>query len=128
METKPDTGRSLVLAVIVASLSLSVLVIVAFNIGRGPERLPQQIVRFFLTVGLCVILYRGANWARWVAGILFALGGLGSLIGGVASLSTSIMAGLLLVVMGLVYLASAVILLFVPAVRAYFGVGNAKAG
>lgn len=127
METKPDTGRWLVLAIIVASLSLSLLAIAAFNISGGPERLPRQIVRFFLTVGLCVFLYRGANWARWVAGILFALGGLGSLIGGVAVLTTS-MAGLLLFVMGLVYLASALILLFVPAVRAYFGVGNTKAG
>ena len=127
METKPDMGRWLVLAVIVASLSLSVLVIVAFNIGRGPERLPQQTVRFVLTVGLCIFLYRGSNWARWVAGILFALGGLGSLIEGVAALSTS-MASLLLFGMGLVYLGSAVILFFVPAVRAYFGVGNAKAG
>ena len=126
MEPQVESGRRLVLAVIVASLTLSVLAIVAFNIARGPERLPQQIVRLLLTVGLCVFLYRGANWARWVAGILFVLAGLGSLLGGVAVLSTS-MAGLLLIVMGFVYLASAVVLLFVPAVRAYFRVGNAAA-
>jgi hypothetical protein len=127
MEAKPETGRRLVLAVIVASLTLSVLVIVAFNLGRGPERLPQQIVRLLLTIGLCVFLYRGANWARWVAGLLFALGGLGSLLGGLAALSTG-MAGLLLIVMGLVYVGSAVVLFFAPTVRAYFGAGKAKAG
>ncbi len=127
MANQPVAGRRLVLAVIVASLTISVLVIVAFNLGRGPERLPQQIVRFLLTVGLCVFLHRGANWARWVAGILFAFGGVGSLLGGLSALSTS-MGGLLLLVMGLVYLACAVVLFFVPRVRAYFGAGNAKTG
>lgn len=116
----------MVLAVIVASLTMSLLVIVLFNLGRGPERLPQQIIRFLLTAGLCVFLYRGANWARWVGGVLFALGALGSLLGGLALLSTSI-AGVLLLVMCLVYSASAVILLFVPTVRAYFGVDSARA-
>lgn len=124
MQPQTKVGRWLVLVVIVATLTLSVLVIVAFNTIQGPQRLPQQIVRFFLTVGLSVFLYRGANWARWVAGILFALGGVGSLVGGVLTLSTS-MAGLLLLVMGFVYVASAVILLFVPAVQAFFDAGTA---
>jgi len=75
----------LVLAVIVATLTLSVLVIVVFNTIQGAQRLPRQIVRFFLTVGLCVFLYRGANWARWVAGGLFTLAGLGSFSGGGAN-------------------------------------------
>jgi hypothetical protein len=126
MQAQTETGRRLVLAVIVATLTLEVLAIVAFNTVQGPQSLPQQIVRFFLTVGLCVFLYRGANWARWVAGILYALGGLGSLVGGVATLTTT-MAGLGLLIMGIVYVASAVILFFVPTVRAFFGAGKATA-
>ena len=124
MQPQREVGRRLVLAVIVATLTMSVLVIVTFNAVQDPQRLPQQIVRFFLTVGLCVFLYRGANWARWVAGILFAMAGLGSLLGGVAALTTS-MAGLGLLVMGLVYVASTVVLLLVPTVRAFFGAGRA---
>ncbi len=124
MEPQVERGRRLVLAVMVATLTLSVLVIGTFNIVQGSERLPQQIVRFLLTVGLCVFLYRGANWARWVASVLFVLGGVGSLLGGIAVLSTS-MTGLLLIGVGLVYVASAVVLLAVPAVRAYFQVGHA---
>lgn len=127
METKPEAGRRLVLAIIVASLALSVLAILVFNVARGPERLPQQIVRFLLTVGLCVFLYRGANWARWVAGILFTLGGVGSLLVGSVALTTSL-AGLLLIAMGLIYAGSAVVLFFVPPVQRYFGVGNPMAG
>jgi len=126
MEPQSAAGRRLVLAIVVATLALSVLVDVMLITNRGSERL-WDIVRFLLTVGLCVFLYRGVNWARWVASILFALGGLRSLIGGGTILARS-MAGLLLLGMGLVYVASAVILLFVPTVKAYFGVGKPKAG
>jgi hypothetical protein len=124
MQAHTEAGHRLVLTVIVATLTLSVLVIVASYTIQGPQRLPRQIVRFFLTVGLCVFLYRGANWARWVAGILFAVAGLGSLVDGVGALTISV-AGLALLAMGLVYVASAVILLFVPTVQAFFG--DAKA-
>lgn len=77
-----ETGRRLVLAVIGSTLAVSALVFVAFNASQGPQRLPQQIGRFVLTVGLCVFLYRGANWARWVAGLRFASAGLASVVGG----------------------------------------------
>ena len=127
METRTERGRRLVLCVIAASLTISVFTIVAFNLRRGTERLPQQVVRLLLTVGLCVLLYRGANWARWAAGILFAVAGLASLLGGFRVLLNGV-AGLPLIAMGVVYVSSAAILLFVPAVRSHFGAGKAKAG
>ncbi len=126
MESQVATGRRLVLAVIVASLMISILVIVVFNISRGPERLPQQIVRFLGTIALCVFLYRGANWARWVVSILSILAGFGALLLGLDALSSSGM-GFLLIAMGLVYVVSAGILLFVPTVRAYFSVEKTDA-
>ncbi len=126
METHNGVGRGMVLAVIAGTLTVSILVIVAFNIIQGPERLPQQIIRLLLTFGLCVFLYRGANWARWIAGILFAWGGVGSLLAGALMLSSN-MYGIVLFAMGLVYVGSAIILLFLPAVRTYFGVGRARA-
>ena len=119
MEDQRATGRGLVLAVIVATLALSALAIITSNVVRGSERLPTQIVRFLLTVGLCVFLHRGANWARWVAGVLFILAGLAGLVGGAALVTLSPL-GFVVIAMGLVYLASAYILLFVPAVREYF--------
>ncbi len=125
MESQIETGRRLVVAVIVASLALSLVVIGTFNLVRGPERLPQQVVRFLLAAGLCAFLYRGANWARRVAGILFATGALGSLVVGLPALPGK--ASLLPLATGLVYLASAVVLLFVPAVQAYFGAERANA-
>ena len=124
MVSKVATGRWLVVAVIVSALAVSVLNVAAFNVAVGTERVPQQLIRFVLTVGLCIFLSRRANWARWVAGILFALAGVGSLIARVASDRGDF----LLVTIGMVYAAAAVTLLFVPAVRAYFRVGSAQVG
>ncbi len=65
------SGRRIVLAIIVATLTISGSLIVWSNTVLGRELSPQQGVRFVLTVGLCVFLYRGANWARLVAVILY---------------------------------------------------------
>ena len=125
METGSPSGRRLVVAVIAATLTTSVIVIATFNMDQGSDRLPLQIVRFLLTLGLCFLLYRGTNWARWVAGILFGLTGLGSLAGGFALLSAH-KPGLAMIALGFVYSASAIVLFFVPSVRNHFrGAGAA---
>ncbi len=125
VRTRP--GRGLVVAVIVATLTMALLADIVSLLMRGPAQLPQQLVRFALTVVLCVFLYRGAAWARWVSGVLFALGSVVSLVGGIAYLSTNT-ASLLLLLLGAVYAACAVVLLFIPTVREYFGVENVHAG
>lgn len=116
MTSRVETGRWLIVAVIVSVLALSVLTAAAFNAAGGTDRQPQQVVRFVLTAWLCIFLYRRATWARWVAGILFLLAGAVSLFAGFAS----DLGDFLLVTMGTVYAAAGIILLFVPAVRVYF--------
>lgn len=123
MFTNVETGRWLVVAVIVSALAVSVLNVAAFNVAVGTEREPQQVVRFALTVALCILLYRRVNWGRWAAGILFSLAGVGSLIVSVASERGDF----LLATIGAVYAAAAAVLLFVPAVHAYFRVGRSQA-
>ncbi len=123
MASKIETGRWLVVAVIVSAVAVSVLNVAAFNVADGTEREPQQLVRFVLTVGLCTFLCRRANLARLVAGTLSMLAGAGSLIVSVASDRGDF----LLVTIGMVYAAAAVALLLVPAVRAYFRIGSAPA-
>ncbi len=116
MTSKVETGRWLIVAVIVSVLALSVLSAAAFNVADGTDRQPQQVVRFVLTAWLCIFLYRRATWARWVSGVLFSLAGAAFLFVGLAS----DLGDFLLVTMGMVYAAAAAVLLFVPAVRAYF--------
>ena len=112
-------GQRIVIAVILAIVGLSLLTIVSFTSFRGTERLPQQIVRFLLTIALCYFLYRGANWARWVTVVLCGLGGPAAVLSGVALLPLGF-PGVLLIAMGLTYIVCAGILLFAPSVRVYF--------
>ena len=116
------SGRRIVLAIIVAFVVLDAFTTISYLMVFGPDRLPYQSLRFVLTVGLCVFLYRGANWARRVTVVLFGLAGLAGLSEGIGLGGGG---GLLLIVMGLFYVASVIVLLFVPTVRAYF---SAKSG
>jgi hypothetical protein len=100
-------------------MAVHIFTVVSVVAARGPGQLPRLLGRSILTLGLCVFLYRGAKWARWVTIILLVIAGLGSLIGGLMALSTS-WASLILLIMGLVYVASAIILLFNPKARDYF--------
>ena len=119
MHGRAATGRRLVVAVMVATIAMSVLVIATFNAVQGPDRLPQQIVRFLLTVALCVFLYRGAGWARWVATVLYGLTGLWSLALGFTRLAAA-KPGIQMIAFGAIYAACASVLLFVPSVREHF--------
>jgi len=125
MSSEIGGGRRIVLGVIVATLALSAVAIVAFNVLVGSERLHSQLFRFALTVLLSIFLYRRARWARWVAIALFAIAGVGALLGGVVLLRSSA-AGLLLLATGAIYLASSGLLLFAPSVGSYFA-GEAPA-
>ena len=125
MDTQRQEGRGLVITVISATIALSVVAIVVYLITMGPKNLAQQIVRLILTVVLCVFLYRGASWARWVTIILFLLGGILLIPSAIAALHIGAGAYMLFA-MGAVYFASAAILLFAPAVRTYFSKGKDK--
>ena len=119
MERGASNGQGLVIAVVAALISTSALVAVVYYFERGSDRLPSQVVRFLLTVVLCVFLYRGANWARWVAGVLCGLSGVGSMFGG-AMLLAGGKQGLPLLGLGVVYVTCFGALLLVPSVSAYF--------
>lgn len=124
MTSNANTGRWLVVAVIVSVLALSVLTPAAFKAGEGVEHQLQLLTRFLMTGVLCIFLYRRANWARWVAGIPFLLGGMGLLVAAFAYDRGDVLLG----TMGVVYVAAALVLFFAPAVRTYFRIGSADVG
>lgn len=45
------------------------------------KKIIQQIIRFILTVVMLFLIYKGKNWARVVAIILFSLGLIGAIFG-----------------------------------------------
>lgn len=70
-------------------ISISILLVsihtIYFYHSLRPEieakKLIQQIIRFLLTIGLLVMVYKGKNWAKIVSLILFSLALLGALVG-----------------------------------------------
>jgi len=80
------TGRKRTIQISLSILLVSIHTIYFYHAGR-PEietkKLVQQSVRFLLTVGLLIGVYRGLKWAKIVSMILFSLAILGSSIGAV---------------------------------------------
>ena len=66
-------GRYYVLAAVIA-LALTEIVVTGAYVARiGTDRLPQQVIRFLLVLGLGYALMRRKMWARWVTLILLLL-------------------------------------------------------
>jgi hypothetical protein len=116
--TKQELGRNIVIGVILATLTTTAVVTVVFYALPESPKLAEKISRFIFIAFLCVALYFRVNLVRWVLGLLFGLSGIGLLRGGTAYLDLG--RGLPPLIVGSIYLASGVVLLFVPAVRAYF--------
>ncbi len=91
-------------------LSISILLVsihtIYFYHSVRPEielkKLIQQLIRFSLTIGLLIMVYKGKNWAKIVSLILFSLALLGALIG-LETLDTPFMNKIPLIVMIFVY-------------------------
>jgi drug/metabolite transporter (DMT)-like permease len=121
MDQQMQNGRRLVWVVVLGAVIVDALTILTYNITIGSDQLLTQLFRFGLTLVLCRFLLRGANWARWVAGILFSLGGLVAALAGIAmAMTPEGTLGLLMLAIGLLFLAFAILLFCVPSVRLYF--------
>jgi hypothetical protein len=115
-ETK--RGRIIVMAIMVATIALSLANIALFNAIVGQEKLPEQTVRLGLTVLLMFFLYTGYSFARWIAVVLFGLGGLLAILGGTRLVSWTPL-GFLMILLGVVYAASAIALAASSSVKAF---------
>lgn len=63
-------GRYYVLAAAIALAVTEIVVTTAYVMRIGTDRLPQQVIRFLLTLGLGYALMRRKMWARWVTLLL----------------------------------------------------------
>ncbi len=66
-------GRIVVVTVIVIVVGISVMTILLYNLLLGNQKLPTQVIRLALTIGLAVALYRGHLWARNLMVFLFGI-------------------------------------------------------
>jgi hypothetical protein len=98
-------GKKRTILISISILLVSIHTIYFYHSVR-PEieskKLIQQIIRFSLTIGLLIMVYKGKNWAKIVSIILFSLALLGALVG-LGTLDTPFMNKIPLLVMIFVY-------------------------
>lgn len=124
---KKEAGRRWVLAVIIVSLVWWLISGLAFHVGSASGGFARSLTGLLFNVALSVFLFRGANWARLLIGIL-SLAGLPALFFGLWDLLVgAVEAGAYFLTAGLANTFIAAVLLFVPAVRAYCAQQNPEA-
>jgi hypothetical protein len=100
-----NLGKKRTILISISILLVSIHTIYFYHSVR-PEietkKLIQQIIRFLLTFGLLVMVYKGKNWAKIVSLILFSLALVGAFLG-LATLDTPFMSKIPLLVMIYVY-------------------------
>jgi len=116
--TEAQRGRILVLGVIICLLGTSLLVMIVTGFVLQSANVIAQVVRFVISTLLCVTLYFGATWVRWLFVVLLLVSGVVSSAIGV-SLVTSNAGALFLLVLGLVYLASGLVLALSSSVKTF---------
>ena len=84
MNELAQLGKKRTILISISVLLVSIHTIYFYHSVR-PEidlkKLIQQVIRFLLTVGLLIMVYKGKNWAKILAVILFSLGLIGAIIG-----------------------------------------------
>jgi hypothetical protein len=77
-------GKKRTILISISVLMVSLHTMYFYNVMM-PEvttkKIVQQSIRFLLTVGLLVMLYRGKSWARITSIVLFSIGILGAFVG-----------------------------------------------
>jgi hypothetical protein len=114
--------------ILVTSVAVTTVAVAAaattYEIYRvGPTMLTQQIVRFFLTCLLAFSLIRGWKPARWIAIVLYGIAGVSAIPVGLVLMSRTPL-GLLLVIMGIVYIICGVALITRIAATHFNGTPN----
>jgi hypothetical protein len=87
------------------------------------KKIIQQSIRFLLTVGLLIMVYKGKNWARIVSILLFSLGVFGAIVG-LTGITSSVINKIPFIVMILVYSAAVYHFWFSKSFKAFFNYQN----
>jgi hypothetical protein len=118
-------GKKIVVFMIVCILLFDIIIIgILFalnysigNIAEAISNLPQDIFRFGLECILCVFLYKGHRWAKWITIVLFVLAGI---VAGIFIIILPISPIVFfLLIFGITYLIFAGVLLFSRSVKMF---------
>lgn len=122
MNSSAQKGKSLVIAIIVTIVSVSLMNSFFTNLINPNQPFAEIVkdgIRLALTFLVCYFLYQGHGWAKWVLGVLAALGGFVAIPGALLVIRFSLLGAFWLLVMGAIYLAASWVLLRSPEVKAF---------
>ncbi|MHC4376204.1 MAG: hypothetical protein ACYS26_06375 [Planctomycetota bacterium] len=80
MSRSAPPGRRSILVAIAVLIALEILTIAFYAHFKGAEAVPSKVIRLCLTAALCLKLYQGFAWARWVVVGLLGLALAGSVV------------------------------------------------
>ena len=116
------TGRIRTILISISILMVSLHSIYFYN-SIIPEieskKIIQQSIRFLLTIGLLIMVYKGKNWARIVSIILYWLGVLGGIVG-LTTIASGVVNKIPFIVMILVYSSALYHFWFSKSFKAFF--------
>ena len=119
MNEELNRGRKIVVIIIIATIATSLLSIILSNIFTGSGKLPKQAIRFILTLILSYFLFKGVGAARIIASVLYTIGAMGGILGGISLIVNSPI-GLMVLIPGIVYAICAMVLIFSVPVKQFF--------
>lgn len=98
-------GKRRTILVSISVLLVSIHTIYFYHVSMDEvdtKKIIQQSIRFLLTIGLLIMVYKGKKWARIVAIVLFSLAGIAALIS-IVSINSTLVSKIPLMVMTFVY-------------------------
>lgn len=116
--------KTIFISISILMVSLHTIYFYNFNISEiESKKIIQQTIRFLLTIGLLIMVYRGKNWARIVSIILFSLGALAAIVG-LTTITSAVVNKIPFIVMILVYSSALYHFWFSKSFKAFFDYKN----
>ena len=126
MAANPKVGQTLVLTITIGALRFDVSSSLV-PLLRGFRYWPSEVFRWFATAALSYLLYRGFQIVRWLCVALFA--GTGAfMVYSLLRMGVSNADGVMLLVVGLLFMVSAGTLVWSPSVKSFLAGQRSRRG
>ena len=119
-------GKRRTILVLISVLIVSLHTIYFYNTvvqELESKKIIQQLIRFLLTFGLLIMVYKGKSWARIISLILFSIGIAGAVVGLITTKQSFILKSPLIVML-IVYTVAVYHFWFSKSFKAFFNYQN----
>lgn len=121
MNDLAEKGKRLAGIICVGLVGIAVISTITYNLQGTSDKLFKNILSLFLIIILCLCLYRGQSWARWMFAIVLGIAGAVTFLGTATSISAVGLNSytIIMLILGLIYLTCSGTLIFSKSISAY---------